>query len=218
MNIEWLGHSSFLISADSGATLLTDPYDTQAYPDSLFYAPIDESADVVLVSHGHADHGNVEAVSGTPIIVSTPESRQVADFGIRGVPTFHDTEAGALRGDNMVSVITVDGLSICHLGDLGHELSPEQVAEIGPVDLLLLPVGGNFTIDAPTATRVWQQLHPPVAIPMHFRNDKCKFDIDTVEPFLAGKPDVDHAGAGAVEFSKDNLPSSPKIVVLEPTR
>ena len=218
MDIEWLGHSSFLISADSGDKLLIDPYDIEAYADSLFYAPVSEAASVVITSHGHADHGNIEAVGGTPLIVSTPDPREAEAFGIRGVATFHDTEAGALRGDNMVSLITVDGLSICHLGDLGHELSPEQVAEIGPVDVLLIPVGGNFTIDAATATRVWQQLHPPITIPMHFRNDKCLFDIDTVEPFLAGKPDVDRPGASSLDVSKEKLPVSPKIIVLEPSK
>lgn len=216
MNIKWLGHSSFLLTSQGGRTLIIDPYDTEAYPDSLFYEPVDETADVVLVSHRHADHGNVEAVGGTPIIVSTPEAREVEGFGVRGVMTFHDTEAGAQRGDNMVSVITVDGLCVCHLGDLGHELSPEQVAEIGPVDVLLIPVGGFFTIDAAAATRVWQQLNPSITIPMHYRNDKCHFKIETVEPFLSGKPVVEQPGESSIEITKENLTASPKIVVLDP--
>lgn len=215
MEIKWLGHSSFLLTSAEGQTLLTDPYDTEAYPDTLLYKPIDETADVVLTSHGHADHGNVEGVSGTPFIISAPEPREVEGFSTRGVMTYHDTEAGAQRGDNMASVITADGLRVCHLGDLGHELTPEQVAGIGPVDVLLIPVGGFFTIDAATATRVWQQLNPAITIPMHFRNDKCLFQIETVEPFLSGKPDVDRPGSSSIEVSRENLPISPKVVVLD---
>jgi L-ascorbate metabolism protein UlaG (beta-lactamase superfamily) len=216
MRIKWLGHSCFLITSASGATLLTDPYDTGAYPDTLLYRPIDESPDVVTASHGHADHGNIEAVGGTPLIVTTAEPREAEGFGIRGVETCHDTEAGALRGGNTVFIFTVDGASVCHLGDLGHELDPEQTARIGAVDILLIPVGGFFTIDAATATRVWQQLNPRVAIPMHFRNEKCLFDIDGVDAFLAGKKDVVQAGASEVTLDPGDLPPGPRIIVLDP--
>ena len=216
MNIKWLGHSCFLITSASGATLLTDPYDTAAFPDTLFYAPIDAAPDVVTVSHSHADHNNTAALGGTPMIVTTAEPRQIHDFGIRGVATWHDTEGGALRGGNMVFILTVDGVTVCHLGDLGHELGPEQVAAIGPVDVLLIPVGGNFTIDAEAATRVWRQLGPAIAIPMHFRNDRCLFAIEGVDAFLGGKKDVDMAGASEIELEAAGLPAGHRIIVLEP--
>lgn len=216
MKIQWLGHSCFLITAGSGATLITDPYNTAAYPETLLYAPIDETADVVTASHGHSDHGNFEAIGGTPEIVRTPSPREVAGFQIRGVAAFHDTQAGAMRGDIIMFVIGVDGLTVCHMGDIGQdELTPEQVREIGAVDVLLIPVGGNFTIDAATATRIWQQLSPPLAIPMHFRNDKCLFRIEGVEPFLAGKPDVERAEVTGLELTKENLPARPKVIVLQ---
>jgi len=216
MNIKWLGHSCFILTSSAGNTLLIDPYDIDAYPDTLLYDEIVFSANVAMASHGHADHANMEAVGGTPMLVTTAVPREVEGFCIRGVATFHDTEAGAQRGDNIVFIITVDGINICHLGDLGHELTPEQVAEIGQVDVLLIPVGGTYTIDALTATRVWQQLTPPLAIPMHFRNAKCLLPIDDVEPFLTGKKDVDVLEVSEMELTEDNLPASPKIVALEP--
>ncbi len=219
MKIKWLGHSCFLITADSGATLVTDPYDTRAYPGRLLYRPLDDppglAADVVTVSHHHSDHGNAEALSGMPEIVMTPAAREAAGFSIRGVEVFHDVERGARRGDVISFVIGVDGLSVCHLGDLGHVLEAEQVEAIGDIDVLLIPVGGNFTIDAAAATRVWQQLSPPVTIPMHFRNDKCLFKIEGVEGFIAGKPGVERPGVSEIILKKENLPVSPKIIVLE---
>lgn len=220
MKIKWLGHSCFLLTAASGTTLLTDPYDTAAYRTTLLYRSLDEppgmSPDVVTISHGHADHGNVEALSGTPEIVSTPRSRRAAGFNIRGVEAFHDAERGALRGDNIIFLIEADGMTVCHLGDLGHELTPEQVGAIGSPDVLLIPVGGNFTIGAAEATRVWQQLSPAITIPMHYRNDKCLFKIDGYEKFTAGKPGVETPATSEIELVKENPPSSPKIIVLEP--
>ncbi|MBI5871360.1 MAG: MBL fold metallo-hydrolase [Actinobacteria bacterium] len=220
MKVKWLGHSCFLLTAASGSTLLTDPYDTTAYPGTLLYKPLDDppgiSPDVVTVSHGHADHGNVEAVSGMPEIVKTPRARQASGFNIRGVESFHDIEHGALRGDNVMFVIEADGLVVCHLGDLGHELEPAQVEAIGEVDLLLIPVGGTFTIDAAAATLVLRQLSPRLAIPMHYRNDKCLFRIDGVDRFIQGKPGLETPGVSEIGLSKENLPASPKIFVLEP--
>ncbi|MHB1390473.1 MAG: MBL fold metallo-hydrolase [Thermoleophilia bacterium] len=218
MQIEWLGHSCFLITSSGGSTLLTDPYDPEHYKGTLNYAPVDISADVITVSHGHPDHANVEAVGGTPLLVRTPGHHDVAGFAIDGLATFHDAVAGAQRGDNLVFVIRADGISICHLGDLGGELTAEQVWAIGAVDVLLIPVGGVFTIGAADATRVWQQLTPALTIPMHFHNDRCLFGIDGVEKFLAGKRAVERAAAGGIELNKENLPLSPKIMVLEPSR
>lgn len=216
MKIRWLGHSCFLMTTEAGNTLITDPYNAVPYAGTLLYDPVDQSADVVTMSHNHSDHGNVAAVGGTPVVVTAPGRREAAGFLISGVATFHDTQAGAQRGDNIVFCMTAEGVTVCHLGDLGHELSPRQVEEIGPVDVLLIPVGGTFTIDAAGATRVWQQLSPRVAIPMHFRNDKCAFNIDGVEGFLSGKPDVERPDLNEITLIKENLPAGQKIVVLEP--
>jgi len=217
MNIKWVGHSCFLITSKSGATLLTDPYDPAAYKGELLYRQVDLDPDVVTVSHSHADHAGVGYLGSSHRLLDTVEAYDTDSFSIRGVNTFHDPDGGLQRGGNIVFVIMVDGIKVCHLGDLGHELNQSQVGEIGDVDLLLIPVGGYFTIDAPTATRVWQQLGPPpLTIPMHFRNQKCRFPIAGVEDFLAGKERVERPFASELRLVKENLPRSPKIVVLEP--
>jgi len=222
MEIEWLGHSCFLLTAESGARLVTDPYDTSSYPGSLLYLPLDETpavaAEVVTLSHTHADHGNAGAIAGNPEVLRSPELHQLDGLKVRGVRTFHDTQQGDSRGPNIVFVIEADGLRICHLGDLGHELSDEQAGEIGPVDVLFIPVGGFFTIDAAVATRVWRQLQPALTIPMHYRNDKCHFNIEGVDPFTEGKSPVETPRSSRLTVKKDNLPPSPKIVVLQYSR
>ncbi|MFA6000537.1 MAG: MBL fold metallo-hydrolase [Thermoleophilia bacterium] len=165
MKIRWLGHSCFLITADSGETLITDPYNTEAYPETLLLAPLDISTDVITSSHNHADHGNIEAIGGTPVIIKTPAPREAAGFSVRGVEAFHDNQAGVMRGDIIIFIIKTGDITVCHLGDLGHELTSDQARDIGAVDVLLIPVGGNFTIDAAAATRIWQQLAPPLTFP-----------------------------------------------------
>ncbi len=219
MRIRWLGHSCFLLTAASGATLLTDPYNAAAYPGTLLYQPLEETPglmpDVVTVSHGHKDHGNVDGLAGTPEIVRTVRPRQAAGFNIRGIESFHDAEMGAIRGDNIIFIIEADSVTVCHMGDLGHVLEAEQVGSIGAVDVMMIPVGGNYTITAADATRVWQQLSPPVTMPMHYRNDKCLLKLDGVEGFTAGKPTVEKPGVSEIELKKENLTAGPKIVVLE---
>lgn len=216
MRIKWLGHSCFLITADSGATLLTDPYDASGYQGTLLYGPLDESPDVVTVSHGHADHNGVEGLKGRPYAINGLGGQKVEGFDVRGVGSFHDAEQGSMRGGNIIYVITVEGITLCHLGDLGHELSHGKVEEIGAVDVLLLPVGGNFTVGADGATAIWQHLKPAVTIPMHFRNDRCLFSIDGVEKFLEGKTDVEMPAASEISLTKESLPAGPKIIVLDP--
>ncbi|MHB1002873.1 MAG: MBL fold metallo-hydrolase [Thermoleophilia bacterium] len=216
MIIHWLGHSCFRITSAEGRTLVTYPYDVEAYKGTLLYAPLDEAPDVVTLSHRHADHANIAILKGAPEIVEARATQFVAGFSIRGISTYHDDQDGDARGDNTIFRIIVDEVSVCHLGDLGHELNQTRVEQIGDVDVLLVPVGGYFTIDADQATRVMEQLKPSIAIPMHYRNDKCLFEIDTVDRFLAGKPDVERRGASDIEIIKDNLPAGPRIVVLEP--
>lgn len=216
MRIKWLGHSCFLITASSGEMLLTDPYDPDAYPGKLLYAPLDESPDVVTLSHGHPDHYNVGALKGEPHVAVGLSEQESAGFRILGVSSFHDHEQGQLRGGNIIYRITVDGITICHLGDIGHVLPPEKVEQLGPVDVLLIPVGGTYTVDAAAATEIWHQLDPAITIPMHFGNEKCLFPIDSVELFLEGKPAVERPGISELELSKETLPAGPKIVVLKP--
>jgi len=211
MKIKWLGHASFLITSDSGVRIITDPYGAD---DRLHYSEINESADIATVSHEHFDHGNVAAVKGNPQVVKG--DTEVKGITFRGIPTFHDAAGGRERGKNTVLCFEVDGVKVCHFGDLGHGLTAAQVMQIGAVDVVLLPVGGFYTIDARVASQISGQLKPRVVIPMHFKNNKCAFPIAGVEEFLHGKKDVNQPGASEVEFKAGKLPEATQIIVLKP--
>ena len=179
----------------------------------LMYGNIKESADIVTVSHEHGDHNNVAAVQGNPEVVrGTTEAKGIK---LRGTPAYHDTERGNQRGSNTIFCLDVDGVKICHMGDLGHPLSNEQIAELGEVDVLLIPVGGFFTIDAKTASQLCDQLKPRVIIPMHYNNSKCALPISGVDDFLQGKSSVKQLDSSEIEFKPEELPASTQIIVLK---
>lgn len=215
VRIQYLAHSSFLLTSSTGLRVLMDPYNVAA---SMSYAPVDEVADIVTVSHEHGDHNNTAAVKGNPEIIRTIGTRNIKGIEFRSIATWHDSSQGAQRGQNRVVCFVLDGVSFCHLGDLGHRLSPEQVAEIGRVDVLFIPVGGNFTIDAKTATQVVEDLKPRLTIPMHYRTVKVGLNLAPVDDFLAGKQNVKKYGASVVEVGADGLPGAPEVLVLEPSK
>jgi L-ascorbate metabolism protein UlaG (beta-lactamase superfamily) len=211
MKVKWLGHASFLITSDNGTRIITDPY---VVGGGIKYGEIKEKADVVTVSHEHGDHNNVAAVGGNPKVVKGPAEAKGIKFA--GVATHHDDSGGSQRGNNMVFCMDIDGLRVCHLGDLGHPLSDQQVADIGKVDVLLIPVGGFFTIDAKVASEVCDRLNPGVIIPMHFKNEKCEYPIAGVDDFLAGKGNVRKMDSSEVELKAGALPAETEIIVLKP--
>ena len=212
MKIKWLGHASFLITSADGVKIITDPYATGM---GIDYGEIQESADVVVISHGHPDHNNVAAVKGNPETVSNPGTKTVKGIEFNGIPTFHDEDGGRQRGPNTVFTFTVDGVKTCFLGDLGHQLTGEEAGLIGDVDLLLVPVGGFYTVDADGATRVCDTLKPKVILPMHCKTDKCQYPIAPVDEFLKGKEGVRRENTSEVEFAKEKLPSTTEIVVIQ---
>ena len=211
MNIKYLGHASFLITSDDGVKIITDPYETGS---GLSYGEITESADIVSVSHGHSDHNNVAAVGGNPQVVRG--TAKVKGIEFKAISCCHDEAGGKARGKNTILCFEVGGIRVCHLGDLGHRLSDKQVAEIGVVDVLLIPVGGFYTIDARVATEVCDKLKPRVVIPMHYKTAKCDYPIAGVEQFLQGKKEIKRLDASEVEFKTGELPSRTQIVVLKP--
>jgi L-ascorbate metabolism protein UlaG (beta-lactamase superfamily) len=210
MKIKWLGHAAFLITSDSGTRIITDPYKPA---DDLKYGEIKESADLVTVSHEHTDHNNVAAVRGSPQV--TRKTTEAKGIKFKGIPTYHDDAGGSKRGSNTILCFEIDGVNVCHAGDLGHVLSDAQAAELGEVDVLLIPVGGFFTIDANTASQVCDQLKPRVIIPMHYKTDKLDFPITSVDEFLRGKDNVTRLDSSEVEFKAGELPDSTQIMVLK---
>ena len=213
MKVKWLGHSCFLVTSKGGVRIITDPY---AVGEGINYPPIEETADIVVVSHGHDDHSNVSAVQGKPEVVEGGGTKTAQGIQFKGIAAYHDASQGEQRGPNTIFCFTIDDIKLCHLGDLGHMLSPEQIAEIGAVDILFVPVGGFYTIDAPGASQVCDKLKPKVVIPMHFKTPRCAYPIGGVEDFLRGKKNVRRVEDSEVEFERERLPAATEIVLLQP--
>jgi L-ascorbate metabolism protein UlaG (beta-lactamase superfamily) len=215
MKIKWYGHSAFLITSDEGIKIIMDPYEPGAFGGQLSYEKIKDQADIVITSHDHGDHNYTKDLPGTPQIVKGSGSKTIKGISIKGIPTYHDLSKGSERGTNTVFTLKIDNIQLCHLGDLGHLLSDKELAEIGPVDILLIPVGGFFTIDPKEATQVADQIKPKILIPMHFKTAKCGFPIAPVEDFLKGKVNTKRPKTSEINFDKKNLPQQMEVVVLE---
>ncbi len=207
MRMHWLGQASFHIVSNDGVTIRTDPYDS-----SLGFELSPLPADIVTVSHDHYDHAAVDVVPGDPVVIRKPGEHQAKGITFRGIESFHDDRGGLDRGTNTIFIFSVDGVSICHLGDLGHLLTAEQIRAIGPVDVLCVPVGGTYTLDADGATAVMNQLHPLITVPMHYRVNGMSLAIEGVGQFLRENSNV-HTHAG-LELTGDLLPSEAMVAVL----
>ena len=214
MIITPLGHSCFLLQESTGTTVITDPYSSEI---GISLPPV--SADVVTVSHAHYDHNNVGAVSGPPMVIDKPGLHDVKGVQIFGLNTYHDDHDGKHRGMNVIFNIRMDGVNVCHLGDVGHGPSPMMIEAIGPVDILLVPVGGNYTIDAEVAKEYVDRLMPSVIIPMHYKTDDVNIDIEGVDSFLDyfDKDDVEYVSDGKVEFDRSDFDDeySMKVICFE---
>ncbi|ADQ03642.1 Zn-dependent hydrolase of the beta-lactamase fold-like protein [Caldicellulosiruptor owensensis OL] len=207
MKITYLAHASFLIETKSGVKILTDPYDN-----SVGYTVFELSADVVLTSHKHFDHAYTKSLKGDYVLVEKEGEFNVKGVKIKGIKTFHDKEKGQKRGENIVFVIE-DEFSIAHLGDLGHELAAAELEKMGKVDILLIPVGGVYTIDAKEALNVAKAVNPRVIIPMHYKTEKLKFDLGKVEEFTKHFEDVEVLQTSEIEIN--SLPEKQKVLVLK---
>jgi L-ascorbate metabolism protein UlaG (beta-lactamase superfamily) len=219
--LTWFGQSCFLLESAGGTRVVMDPI-----PAGLGYTPPESlRADVITVSHEHGDHNNVALVTGKLRILRglTPDKRgwmkikeKVKDVEIRSVGVYHDEEMGKKRGLNTVFVLEVGGMRVAHLGDLGHELTDQQLSDLGNIDVLLIPVGGFFTIDARQATRVVDQIRPRLlVIPMHYKTDVLTIkELATVDAFLAGKPNVRRERANSLPLTTVKRRPSTEIVVL----
>lgn len=203
-----------MLVSEVGLRIITDPY---IVDQNLSYSPIKEIADIVVVSHDHDDHNNVSAVQGKPEVLKGSGLKTAKGLQFRGVATYHDTTQGKQRGTNTVFCFSLDGIKLCHLGDLGHLLSQAQVDEVGTVDILFIPVGGFYTIDAAGASQVCDQLKPKVVIPMHFRTPQCTYPIAGVDNFLRGKKNVKRVDSSEIEFRPEELPTATEIVILKPS-
>ena len=214
MKIKWLGHACFVITSEDGVKIIIDPF-VSGHPD-INYGNIEEEGDIVVISHNHAGHNNAMAVKGSPAVIKGVGIKKAGNIEFKGMATFHDTVQGRQRGINTVFCFTVDNIRICHLGDLGQLPSYFFSGELGRVDLLLVPTGGGSTIGPGEAFQLCKRLKPKVAIPMHFKTDKCGYLPAGVDEIISAKPDVKRLGRSEVEFKSDSLPAATEIIVLSP--
>lgn len=216
MTVTYHGHSAFKLKGKRG-TVVTDPYTA-----AIGFELPSLSADIVTVSHDHFDHNAASSVRGTarrehPFLITQPGEYELGGISVFGVQSFHDASQGAERGKNTIFTILLDDVRICHLGDLGHELTDEQREFIGGVDVLLCPVGGSFTIDPQTAIKVIRALEPSIVVPMHYHTDrhdpKVFADVQPVGAFLK-EYGVEVQAEAKLEVEKESLPEETEVVVL----
>jgi len=210
MKIKWFGHACFRIVSENGTRIITDPYD-----ESVGYPMPDAEADIVTTSHDHFDHNYTKAIKGNFRHIHEPGEYDISGVKIKGIPTFHDDSEGAKRGSNVVFVFYVDGLSVCHCGDLGHKFSKEQVEELSGIDILMIPVGGTYTVDAKTAAEIVKSLNPRVTIPMHYKTEAINFTITGVEDFLELVGGHGSETIKELDADKNTIDSLPKVVVMD---
>jgi L-ascorbate metabolism protein UlaG (beta-lactamase superfamily) len=218
MRLTYYGHASFLVEAGDGTRIILDPYRSGAYDGALKHAPIDEPADVVLASHDHDDHGATDTIPGNPQVFVFPTTATIGAVKIEGIPVEHDEAGGSKRGKNTIMIIDDGDLRLVHLGDLGHLLDKSATDKVGRVDVLIIPVGGYFTIDAKEAAEVVEALSPRVVIPIHYKTDKVDFPIGPVEGFLKTQGNVQRPNSSTFEVSQQTLPEARTTVVLDACR
>jgi L-ascorbate metabolism protein UlaG (beta-lactamase superfamily) len=212
MDITYLGHSSFKLKGKT-ASLVTDPFSPEMV--GLKYPKV--SADMATISHDHEDHNRSDLVNDAKIVIKNPGEYEVQGISIIGIQTFHDDKKGKLRGKNTIYVIEIEGIRIVHLGDLGHVLSEKTIDEIGDVDVLLIPIGGEYTINSSQAAQIVRDMEPNIAIPMHFRfsgiDEKTFGNLSDEKSFLSevGYP-VENTNK--LSLKKASLEEEKKVVVL----
>ena len=214
MKIKWYGHAAFKITTDGGVRVIIDPYQSGAFGGALSYGKITEETDIVLTSHDHDDHNYTKDIKGTFKHFNKEGVYKEKGLTIEAFPCYHDPSEGKERGNNLVFMIEADGLRLAHMGDLGHTLAQETVKKMGRVDIVLLPVGGFYTIDSDEAGMVMNDIKPKFTIPMHYKTPKCEFPIAGIEAFTAGKKGIKMVNAYEIEVNKDNLPKEPEIIVM----
>ena len=217
MQISWKGQACFHITAvpakGEQVKMVIDPYDNSL---GLKFPAME--ADVALVTHDHYDHNNVKGLKGDPFVISNPGEYDVKGAVIQGIPSFHDDSKGAERGLNTMYTIEIEGMKLCHMGDFGQaELTPEQVERIGNIDILMIPVGGVYTIDAAAAGKVLNQIEPRVVIPMHYALPKLKQKLEKLDELFkvigVKKPEPQQK---LTIRSRDISAEGASLVVLEP--
>lgn len=202
-----MGHACFCCQGD-GVSLLTDPFN-----EKVGYPLPREEVDVVTVSHEHYDHNAVSLLPGEPEVIKGAGNHRCRSLEIKGIQVFHDEVQGAKRGKNIIFVWEMDGVCLCHLGDLGHLLDEEALNSIGEVDILMVPVGGVYTVDARAARKVVAQLKPRLVIPMHYKTPHLSFYLDPPNDFTRY---FERVRRGELwQGTAEDLPEEQELLILD---
>jgi L-ascorbate metabolism protein UlaG (beta-lactamase superfamily) len=216
MKLRYLGHAAFELELSDGRRLVFDPYEAGSYDGALGYGPIEGPHDIAVVSHGHADHRSGEVTSRAATVWDSAGEADLDGVTIVSFPTFHDETEGSDRGTNLITVVEADGIRVAHLGDLGHHITREDAPALAGVDVMLVPVGGHFTIDAAAAKAVVEEFSPKIVVPMHYKTGRCGFPIAPVDDFTMLMGDFEEAGGSELDLTAASLPASTKVIVLDP--
>lgn len=217
MEITYVGHACFKVKG-RGVTLIFDPYD----PQKTGYKFPKEKADIVFISHNHEDHNYTEGVSDYSLLINGPGEYEKSGVLVMGISTSHDASLGKDRGKNTIYLVNVDGFDLLHLGDLGHELAELTLEKIHNVDILLIPVGGVYTIDAKVAAKVISSLEPGIVVPMHYQTEDLtglSEKLDGIEKFLdemGVEDNIKHVDKLKVTSSSD-IPEETEVVLINPS-
>jgi L-ascorbate metabolism protein UlaG (beta-lactamase superfamily) len=212
VEITWLGQSCFRIRGRE-ATIVTDPC-----PPSSGYTIGKPTANIVTVSHNHENHSYIKGVAGKPAILERPGEYEIHGAFMTAVGTYHDARKGAVHGPNVSFVIEMEDVRVCHLGDLGHTPTAEQVEEMSGVGVLLVPVGGHTTIDAATAAEVVNIIEPAIVVPMHYRTADVHSELATLDRFLKEMGAKDLEPQPKLTLSRRSLPHETQVVLLDHRR
>lgn len=216
MNITWYGHSCFKIQTKSqrggeDVNLFADPFDK-----SIGLRPPQGSADIITISHNHPDHNQTQSLKNNPFIIDAPGEYSLKGVTIRGIEAFHDNQKGAEKGRNTIFVIESEEIRVCHLGDLGHLLEDKQLDAIGAIDILMIPVGGKYTLDSALAEKVIGQLEPKLILPMHYSLPGLNIELDKVEKFCDDLGNETEKNVPKLVLKKKDLENQGgKIILLD---
>jgi L-ascorbate metabolism protein UlaG (beta-lactamase superfamily) len=208
MNIQWYGLSCFKIQSKD-LVIVTDPYGKESG-----FTPLRTRADLVLVSHDHKSHNYVESLKDNPFVIYGPGEYEKKGVVIKGIVSFHDSQEGIKLGPNTIYIVEIEGIRICHLGDLGHLLSPKQLDRINGVDILLIPVGEKRTLSVEKVLDIINEIGPRIVIPMHYQIPKLKDKLSPVKKFLSEMGLEKIKAVPKLSIKARNLPSDETKVIL----
>lgn len=213
MKLTWLGHSSFKLEESTGTTVVTDPYHSY-----VGYEMIDVEPDILTISHAHKDHNCMEHIKGNPTVITRPGFYEIEGIHILGQKTYHDETKGSQRGENVVFKLRLDGVDVIHMGDIGEECNVLLAEQLGACNILIIPIGGVYTIDAEQAKDYVDKIMPDIVIPMHYKTKDCDFDLDKLNEFLDlfDEENIIRSEEYTVEFDRADFDGEEtKVLVLD---